>query len=277
MSNIYTFFGDIRETTPLLHYYRKNCYFNYMKLENIYIVLSRPEESRNIGAACRAMANNGIKHLRIVGKREDFDDERVRILAIHAVNLWDNCEFFPSITEAIKDCAIAFGTTRRKGKKRRDTYYFPEDAAEKADELTSSDAKVAVIFGNERTGLTDEEVNECTGAVTIPSCEEFASLNLSHAVQIISYHMFRQNEKTSRGITGSGFSPVPLSRVQSAVKSITDNLQKIGFFKITGREDQERYWIDILSRAALSEGEIKYLEKIFSKASGLSAKNKTEN
>ena len=79
------------------------------------------------------------------------------------------------------------------------------------------------------------------------------------------------------GITGSGFSPVPLSRVQSAVKSITDNLQKIGFFKITGREDQERYWIDILSRAALSEGEIKYLEKIFSKASGLSAKNKTEN
>lgn len=248
-----------------------------MKLENIHIVLARPEESRNIGAACRAMANNGIKHLRIVGKREDFDDERVRILAIHAVDLWDNCEFFSSITEAVKDCSIAFGTTRRKGKKRRDTYYFPEEAAEKADSLTSSDAKIAVVFGNERTGLTDDEVNECTGAVTIPSCPDFASLNLSHAVQIICYHMFRQNEKSSKGFSGSGFTPVSLSRIESGVKSITDDLQKIGFFKITGRADQERFWKDILSRAALSEGELKYLEKIFSKASGLSSKQKTDD
>lgn len=248
-----------------------------MKLENIYIVLARPEESRNIGAACRAMANNGITKLRIVGKKEDFDDERVRILAIHAVNIWDNCEFFPSISEAVKDCSIAFGTTRRKGKKRRDTYYFPEDAALKADELTSQNAKVAVVFGNERTGLTDEELNECNSAVTIPSCPEFASLNLSHAVQIIAYHMFRQNEKAERGITGSGFTPVSLERIESAVKSITDDLEKIGFFKISGREDQERFWTSILSRSAMSEGEVKYLEKIFSKASGLSSKNNKEN
>lgn len=243
-----------------------------MKLENIYIILARPDESRNIGAACRAMANNGISHMRIVGKKEDYDEERVRILAIHAVDIWETCEFFSSITEAVKDCSIAYGTTRRKGKKRRDSYYFPEEAAEKVDLLTSGDAKAAIVFGNERTGLTDEELNECTGAVTIPSCDNFASLNLSHAVQIISYHLFRQNEKTAKGRTGSGFTPVSLDRIGSAVQSITDDLKKMGFFKITGREDQERFWTDILSRAALSEGEVKYLEKIFSKASGLSSK-----
>lgn len=245
-----------------------------MNLDNIYIILDRPEESRNIGAACRAMANNAVSHLRIIGKKEDFDDERVRILAIHAVNLWENCEFFDSITEATKDCAISFGTTRRKGKRRRDKYYFPEEAAVKADGISSDGAKIAIVFGNERTGLTDEELNECTSAVTIPSSEGFASLNLSHAVQILCYHFFRQNEKTLKGHDGSGFTPIDLGRLNKTVTSITDDLQKIGFFKIAGREDQERFWTDILSRSGLSEGEAQYLEKIFSKMSGL--KNKID-
>lgn len=240
-----------------------------MNLDNIYIILDRPEESRNVGAACRAMANNSISHLRIIGKKEDFDDERVRILAIHAVDLWDSCEFFESITEATKDCAISFGTTRRKGKKRRDKYYFPEEAAVKADGISSDGAKVAIVFGNERTGLTDEELNECTNAVTIPSSEKFASLNLSHAVQILCYHFYRQNEKSLKGHDGSGFTPINLERLEKTVTQITDNLQDIGFFKITGREDQERFWKDILSRAALTEGEAQYLEKIFSKMNGL--------
>lgn len=247
----------------------KKRYIQGMNLDNICIILARPEESRNIGAACRAMANNDIKTLRIVGKKEEFDDERVRILAIHAAPIWDKCQFFDSITEATSDCTAAFGTTRRKGKKRRGSYLFPEEMAQKADFLTGADAKLAIVFGNERTGLTDEELNECTGAVTIPSSESFASLNLSHAVQIICYHLFRQSQKSKSGFTGSGITPVTLERLGQTVTSITDDLQKIGFFKIAGRDEQERFWLDILSRAALSEGEAQYLEKIFTKAAGL--------
>ena len=243
-----------------------------MNLSNICIILARPEESRNIGAACRAMANNAISDLRIVGNKSDYDEERVKILAIHACKIWENCRFFDSITEAVSDCSIAFGTTRRKGKKRRDKYYYPEEAAEKSDRITSSGAKIAVVFGNERTGLTDEELNECTSAVTIPSCNDFASLNLSHAVQIICYHFFRQNELSSTGHKSSGFTPVTLERLDKAVCTMTDSLQKIGFFKITGRDEQERFWKDVLSRAALSEGEIQCIEKIFSKISGLASK-----
>ena len=66
--------------------------------------------------------------------------------------------------------------------------------------------------------------------------------------------------------------PLTLERLDKTVTSITDNLQKIGFFSITGRPDMEAYWRNILSRAALSEGEAQYLEKIFSKAAGLSNK-----
>ena len=68
-----------------------------MNLNNIYIVLDHPDECRNIGSACRAMANNDITHLRIVGKKEDYDTEKVHILAIHASYIYDNAEFFDCV------------------------------------------------------------------------------------------------------------------------------------------------------------------------------------
>ncbi len=235
-----------------------------MNLNNIVIVLARPEESRNIGSVCRAMANNGIKKLRIVGKREDYDDEKVRVLAIHAAYIWEQAVFFDSITEATADCSIAAGTTRRRGKKRNDKLLLPEEFASFAQTAADSGALVAAVFGNERTGLTDEEVLECTMGVTIPSDDEFPSLNLSHAVQIICYEIFRMKSGSS-----SGYTPLTLERLNRTTQTIADSLQKIGFFKITGRSDMENFWRNVLSRSVLSEGEAAYIEKVFNKAAGL--------
>lgn len=245
-----------------------------MDLSKIAIVLVNPDESRNVGAVCRGMANNSLTDLRIVGKRENYDDEHVRRLAIHAADIWENAKFFNSITEATKDCAISAGTTRRRGKKRKDKLLLPEEFAELASKTagsTSSEGqKVAAVFGNERTGLSDEELAECTLGVTIPSSEGFASLNLSHAVQIIAYEIFRENTKVS-----PGYKSVNLERLDKTVKKITDSLQKIGFFKITGRADMENFWRGILSRASLSEGEASYIEKVFTKAAGLASKTQS--
>lgn len=245
-----------------------------MNLSNVVVILSRPEESRNVGAVCRAMANNSLKTLRIVGKKSDFDEERVRILAIHAASIWENAQFFDSITEAAKDCTIIAGTTRRRGKKRG-KLLLPEEFADTADPI-SSNGKIAIVFGNERTGLEEEELDECTMGVTIPSSEEFGSLNLSHAVQIISYQIFRKSLK-GKNKASRGYTPVSLERLGKTVTEIADNLQKIGFFKVTGRPDMEKFWTDVLSRAALSESEAQYIEKIFDKAAGLAGKLKTEN
>ncbi len=238
-----------------------------MNLSQIVIVLCRPEESRNIGAVCRAMANNDISTLRIVGKREDYDDERVRILAIHSFPIWDNAQFFDSITQATADCTTVAGTTRRRGKKRG-KLLLPEEYAQRASDVTDAGGKVALVFGNERTGLTDGEIDECTDGITIPSSDSFASLNLSHAVQIMCYHLFRQEKKRSAGST-----PITLERLDKTVTKIGDDLKRIGFFSVTGRPEMEKFWRDILSRAALSEGEAQYMEKIFDKAAGLASHN----
>lgn len=275
-----------------------------MNLQNIVVILDHPDESRNIGAACRAMANNDIRALRIVGKKDDYDIEHIHVLAVHAGNIFDDAIFFNSISEATADCAICAGTTRRRGKKRG-KLLLPEEFAKMADKITGSSneepnvskktspsentdndknfstgekggAKAAIIFGNERTGLTDEQLFQCNVGVTIPSSDNFGSLNLSHAVQIICYHLFRQSLVEEKG-EYRGYTPIPLSRIDRTVKSITDDMQKIGFFKMPGREDMENFWRGILSRASLSEGEAQYLEKTFSKMSGLSSKNKGGN
>ncbi len=239
-----------------------------MNLQHIIIVLVHPEESRNVGAVCRAMANCDISTLRIVGRREDFDDERVRILAIHASPIWDKAAFYPSVTEATADCVCAAGTTRRRGKKRKGKLLLPEEFADTVAPATEN-GKVALVFGNERTGLTDEELLECTCGITIPSSTAFASLNLSHAVQVICYQLFRATQKEY-----AGYTPIPLSRLDETVSTIADSLQSIGFFSRTGRQDMERFWRGILSRAALSEGEASYLENIFDKAAGLATRNR---
>lgn len=293
-----------------------------MNLKNVVIVLDHPDESRNIGAVCRAMANNDIKTLRIVGSKENYDIEHIHVLAIHAGYIFDNAEFFENLTDAVKDCCICAGTTRRRGKKRG-KLLLPEEFAREAAKITDAgtdtesgagtgaanfytgaagtgtgggvgsgaaiatsagigtDAatgigtgggKIALVFGNERTGLTDEQLDECTMGVTIPSSDDFGSLNLSHAVQIMCYQLFRQNRGEIRG-----YNPINLERLGSTVKTISTSLEQIGFFKLAGRNDMEMFWRDVLSRANLSEGEAQYIEKTFTKMAGLAKKNSSKN
>lgn len=240
-----------------------------MNLQNVVIVLDHPDESRNIGAVCRAMANNDIKELRIVGSIENYDLNHIHVLAIHAGYIFDNAVFYKTLTEAVKDCCICAGTTRRRGKKRG-KLLLPEEFAQEAARITEGEngGKVALVFGNERTGLTDEQIDECTMGVTIPSSDDFGSLNLSHAVQIMCYQLFRQKRGEIHG-----YRPVTLERIGKSVKTISSSLEQVGFFKIAGRDDMEMFWRDILSRAMLSEGEAQYLEKTFTKIAGLSKKN----
>ena len=234
-----------------------------MKLDDICIILCRPEESRNIGSACRAMANMGIKNLRIVGKKSDYNEEKVKVLSIHAFSIWENAVFFDSIEEATKDCYVSAGTTRRRGKKRKEWLLTPEEFSSKICDIETG--KVAVIFGNERTGLTDQELECCTLGVKIPTDEEFGSLNLSHAVQILCYEIYKHLKVP----TLTGYTPITLERLSKTVRSLTDDLKKVGFFSVTGRPEMENFWTSVFARAALSEGEAQYIEKIFNKAAGL--------
>ena len=242
-----------------------------MNLNNVVIILDRPGESRNIGAVCRAMANCNIHTLRIVGtKKEDIDIEAVYRLAIHASYLFDKAEFYNTIAEATKDCAFAAGTTRRQGRKRKGTLLLPEELVRMVDNATNSvgdNAKAAILFGNEQSGLSDEEIESCDFGVTIPSSEEFGSFNLSHAVQIICYELFR----ASIVANPNGREAVSRDDVKQLVDYILDDLQQIGFFSYCGRDNMGELWNGILTRATMSKNEATLIQKTFDRAAIMSS------
>jgi len=226
------------------------------------IVLCRPEESRNIGSVCRAMKNMACYELRIVGNRDDYSDEKVRTLAVHAADVWERATFFEpdcaGLRAAIADCTVAAGTTRRMGQKRKSWGMTPEQFARGMKEAGAG--KVAVVFGNERTGLTDEELDCCSLAINIPSNDDFPSLNLSHAVQVMTYALFREFDAHKRG-----YEAVTHDRLTEIVESIDLSIDRLGLFHMAGRADNRRFLESVFARAALSESEAQRMEKLFRK------------
>ena len=229
------------------------------------VVLCRPEESRNVGSVCRAMKNMGFADLRIAGCRDDFDEKQVYALAHGAFDIWEAATFFPpdaaGLADAVADCSIAAGTTRRRGKRRKGLSFTPEQFAANIAALGAG-GKAAVVFGNERTGLTDEELSVCSVSVSIPANPAFASLNLSHAVQVILYVLSRAFDSAPRG-----YEPVTLSRLKSAVSGISEDISRIGLYKYAGGEDNAQFLEEIFARAMLSERELRRLENLFHKIS----------
>jgi len=228
------------------------------------IVLCRPEDSRNIGSVCRAMKTMGFMNLHIVGNRDDYNPEQVRTLAVHAFDVWEHAQFFePSpegLLNATRDCTLVAGTTRRMGQKRKSWGMTPGQFAELAHR--NPGGRAAVVFGNERTGLTDEELDCCAVAVNIPANPDFPSLNLSHAVQILTYTLYTHDHTKQRGYT-----PITRERLARLVQTIGESTDRIGLFKLAGRDAHDRFMESVFSRASLSESEAKRLEKLFHRIS----------
>lgn len=229
------------------------------------IILCRPEESRNVGSACRALKTMGCSDLRIVGKREDFDEDQVRTLSVHAFDIWETARFYSAdiagLRESMADCAISAGTTRRMGQKRKSWGMTPEQFAQVVVN-SGSTGKTAVVFGNERTGLTDEELAECAVAVNIPSNPDFPSINLSHAVQIMTYTLSRAMDSRHRG-----YEPITLERLERGIASISRDIDRVGLYRKPGLEANGRFLQAILARARVSEGEMTRFEKLFQRLS----------
>jgi len=246
-----------------------------MRLEDIIFVLARPSEPGNTGAVCRAMKNMGFRRLRLVAPElSALPDAALKKLldrAIHAADVWEEAVFFDTLPAALADCAVSVGTSRRRGRHRKSCTLTP---GELAAFLKDKAGKTAIVFGNERTGLTREELELCNTASHIPVSPEFPSINLSHAVQIYAYELYQAladdngNRGGPRSISGK-WVPMNAVEIDTLVKDISDSLSAIGFYRHPGREEQERFLRDLMARAGLSLSEGRYLGSIIAKAERL--------
>ena len=250
-----------------------------MKLHEISVILCGPSDPGNIGAVCRVMMNMGLSQLRITGRsRADFApfEGEIRSRAVHAAGIWERARFFGSLREAAADCAILVGTTHRRGRKRKNVTM---DCRELALWLRDRPGQAALAFGNERSGLDNAELGLCNIASHIPVSPSFPSLNLSHAVQVYGYELFRalEPDKSEQGSSQEGdkervkgaWEPLNRDQADTLAASIAKNLESLGFYRQPGREEQVRFIRDFISRAALSQREGTYLGDIFTKAARL--------
>ncbi|MEX2132285.1 MAG: RNA methyltransferase, partial [Pseudohongiellaceae bacterium] len=159
--------------------------FNF---NNIRIVLVNTSHPGNIGAAARAMKNMGLQHLVLV-RPDQFPSGVAVGRAVSALDILDNAIVVDSLAEAISDCGLVIGTSARQ-RSIPLKMLWPDECADEIVKATR-DNQVALVFGREDSGLTNQEIQMCHWHVQIPANDDYSSLNLAAAVLLVCYEIRR--------------------------------------------------------------------------------------
>jgi tRNA/rRNA methyltransferase/tRNA (cytidine32/uridine32-2'-O)-methyltransferase len=237
-----------------------------MFLHDIKIVLSRTAEGGNVGAVCRAMKNMGLSQLRLAAP-SPLLLEKIHTFAVNSWDIWEDTRIYNDLPAAIADCSVVIGTTRRRGQDRKSVSMTPRDLASwlanRSTGARENEGNTAIVFGNERTGLEDAELELCNFASHIPVYETppkqqaQPSLNLSHAVQIYAYELFLALER-QHPVKGEW-----TAMNQEEIYALVDSLA------YPKREEPTRFLIDVIARAGLSLSEGRRFKELLIKAQQL--------
>lgn len=230
--------------------------------ENIRFVLMGTTHSGNIGAAARAMKTMGINDLALV-KPEGFPSAEATSRASGADDLLFNADVCENIDDAIKESKLVIGTTARK--RHLD---IPVIDARQAAELIikeSKQHKVSLVFGKERYGMTNEEVERCHYLVRLPTVESFSSLNLASAVQVLSYEcrMAALNNQTIENDIDEDY--VDAEKMESFYQHYFKVMEKTLYLRKEGHESLKTKIRLMYNRTRLKRHEIDILRGFLSK------------
>lgn len=153
----------------------------------VRFVLVRTSQPGNIGSAARAIRTMGFSRLVLVAPQR-FPDPEATAFAAGADAVLEQAVIVPDLRSAIADCQAVYGATaRQRAVALRE--FTPREIAGPAQEAALAGSEVALVFGNERTGLENDELALCHGAVHIPTAADYSSLNLAQAVQVLAYEL----------------------------------------------------------------------------------------
>jgi TrmH family RNA methyltransferase len=232
-----------------------------MALEDIRIVLVEPAHPGNIGAVARAMNTMGISRLVLVRPRI-FPSEEADRRAMGSLDILERARVIDDLSEAIDDCRLVIGCSARSR-----SFPHPElDARQCAARLVEESAMgepVALIFGTERTGLENRDLDRCTHQVLIPTSETFSSLNLASAVQLLCYEIFMASrEPGDPRVTKSERRPSHHRAMEAFYYHLESALDSRGFLEGEMREVTLVKFRRLFGRARPSPGELKLLHTL---------------
>jgi len=199
------------------------------------------------------MRNFGLHDLLLVAPVADMHDRQARQLSTHGESILDNARIVAELGEAVADCILVAGTTARTGKLIRGKYAPPDEIT---PELIAASASgpVALVFGPEPSGLTDEEVTRCHHLIHIPADPAYPALNLAQAVTICVYELrrawLRQREAEARPL------PVSFAEQEKMFESLRTALEEIHFLYGPKAESLMHALRHLIGRAQPNEMEV---------------------
>jgi tRNA/rRNA methyltransferase len=231
-------------------------------LHNISIVLVEPQGDRNIGSVCRAMMNFGFVDLRLVRPQTDHLTHEARQMAVKAGAVLEKACLFESLPEALADCHLVLGTTRRFGKYRED-FLHPDEAAKVFLPLAQQ-GRIALVFGREDRGLHTEELDLCQRFITIPTSDELPSMNLAQAVALCLYDIARVLHQQQHGERVAGRKRLATNEsLEDMFGHMHQTLLDIEFLNPDNPDHILRAFRRIFGRAGLDEREVRILRGLW--------------
>jgi len=227
------------------------------------VVLVSPLYGGNVGSICRAMMNMGLSDLAVAAPRaEGLDEDELRKMSLSAYPIYEQRQEYSTAEAAVADCRLVAATSARTGF-YRDHARTPRDWAPRLLEA-ACDGPVAILFGREDKGLTNEEMALATQIIQIPSTDAYTSLNLSQAVMICAYELY---------VASGQFVPSQ-ERYEEASSAVRERmfakwrqaLLDIGFMKEDKADHMMMGLRRILSRGPLTTADVQILMGIAGQA-----------
>ncbi len=230
--------------------------------DRVDVILVEPAEGGNVGSCARALKNMGFSSFNIVDPRYE-DYPQARKMAVHARDVLESARVFASIEEATKDAHWVVGTSvRSRTNPERKPPIGPDEFIARLRELPQG-SRAALLFGPERTGLTNAQLGKCQDILTLPTSSDFSSMNLAQAVLLAAWEI----RKTDLGppVSASRNQTVTAGEIEELLAHMQRTLDAIGYLNPQNPDlilDDLR---KVLSRAALDRRELSMFRGIFHK------------
>ncbi len=228
------------------------------------IVLVEPQLGENIGTAARAMANFGLSDLRVVNPREGWPNERA-VAAASRAPVIDAARIYGTVAEAVADLNFLYATTARSREVAKPVV-GPRAAAEATRSRIAAGAGVGILFGRERSGLTNEEVSLADAILTLPVDPGFSSLNVAQSVLIVAYEWRLSGlagEAAGLPFDGGIARAAPRAELLRMFEHFEGALDRASFFRPPEKRGHMVLALrSMLQRAGLTEQEVRTLRGV---------------
>jgi tRNA (cytidine32/uridine32-2'-O)-methyltransferase len=232
---------------------------------SISIVLVGISHPGNIGSAARAMKTMGFGSLRLVAPAR-FPATEATVMAAGADDVLDSARVYKDVASAVADCGLIIGTTSRP-RHLPWRVVEPREAAREAA-VASGAGEVAILFGAERTGLSNDDIERCQLLLSIPTGTRYSSLNVAMAVQVVAYELLIALRADGAAVADRGVALASAKEMERFYAQLEEVMDEVEFRDRNGERHLMARIRRLFNRAVMDQNEVNILRGILTSVQG---------